>query len=409
MSKADNTNSQTPSLRPNNPFANLSNDGTTNGQGIASSDSQLEELRKRVDDSAYANTAYDRANAFSVANTREQPNIGIGGSATAYGGIKDADLNFVSVASNEPEPQPAPEPVMPAPAPMPAPQPAPQPAPRPAPEPEMPPEVPQQQQFVQTVQTQQPQPQPTMQPARPAKEKSGLSLPLIIVIILVVLGLIALAIWGIMAMRKRSAEVDPEPTPEPVPTVTVENIDFNEYNRRIDAKEAVNCTATYNSAKYLNTNYDSNEYDLFSEKSWTVAADEGWKHVYVTNYDFAYNLASGSVLESYGVRNAPASIYFDDQDAYLWSVTLTPRAGGDGTAVYRLGSEESVLSSMKVSRSDVEASMLSDFYESVKVTADEINDSDSSSLTFTCKNDGISEYQEFVDARKAEIGAGDAQ
>jgi GH25 family lysozyme M1 (1,4-beta-N-acetylmuramidase) len=53
--------------------------------------------------------------------------------------------------------------------------------------------------------------------------------------------------------------------------------------------------------------------------------------------------------------------------------------------------------------------MLSDFYESVKVSESEINDTDSSSLTFTCKNTDISEYQEFIDARKAEIGAGDAQ
>ena len=406
MSKADKANSQAPSLRPNNPFANLSNDNTVNNQGIASSDSQLEELRKRVDDSAYANTAYDRANAFSVTNTREQPNIGIGGSATAYGGIKDADLSFTTVATNEPEPmpEPQPEPVVFEPEPMPAPQPA----PKPEPVPELPPEAPKQQ-YVQPVQS--PQPQPTMQSAQPVKEKSGLSLPLIIVIILVVLGLIALAIWGIMAMSNRGAEVDPGPTPEPTPTptVTTENIDYTEYNRRIDEKEAINCTATYNSANYLNMDYDSSKYDAFSEKSWTVAADQGWTHVYVSNYDFAYNLAGGSALESRGLRNSPASIYFDDQDAYLWSVTLTPRAGGNGVATYRLGDGETVAPSMKLTRADVESSMLSDFYESVKVSESEINDTDSSSLTFTCKNTDISEYQEFIDARKAEIGAGDAQ
>ena len=419
MDKDSSANSQNPSLRPNNPFANLPNtsNSATGSQGIASSDSQLEELRRRVDESAYANSAYDRANAFSVTNTREQPNIGVGGSATAYGGIKDSDLEFLSVAANEPEeviapdPIPAPEPILPPqptmearPIPQPAPAPAPQPAPAPRP----------QQQFISPAQQQQPVYQPAPQPMKAApaekKEKGGLSLPLIIVIAIVAIALIGLAIWAILALKNRGTGGvnEKEPQPEP-PAPTEVTVDYQEYNRRIDAKEAVNCTATYDNAVYTGRGYDEGNYEIFSEKSWTIAADEGWKHVYVSNYDFRFNLADGSVLASNNLRQSPASIYFDDTDAYLWSVTLTTRAGGDGSSKYRLASYETVAPSLKLSRSDVESSFTKDFYETVKVSSEEINDAETGKITFTCKTEaGLSEYQEFLDTRKAEIGSNNA-
>ncbi len=416
MNNGNSDDSQNPTLRPNNPFANLPNNNSANNrQSIASSDSQLEELRRRVDESAYANSAYDRANAFSVTNTREQPNIGIGGSATAYGGIKDSDLEFLSITANEPAPQPAPEPapVIPEPVlpPQPAPQPQPQPAPRPMPE--IPQEAPRQEQFVQAVQQQPaPIPAPAPQPApAPAKEKGGLSLPLIIVIAIVALALIGLAIWAILALKNRNGGVDPNPTPTPTPVESEdEKVGYEEYNRRIEAKEAVDCTATYNRSSYIGTDYASGEYEIYSEKSWTIAADDGWNHVYVSNYDFRYNLADGSPIANRGLKNSPASIYFDGDDAYLWSVTLTARAGGDGNAKYRLASYESVAPSIKMTRSDVENSAIEDFYETVKVSSEEINDSETGDIQFVCKkNGGLSNYQEFIDARKAEIGSGDAE
>ena len=405
MDKGNSANSQNPSLRSNNPFANLPSNNQSNGQSLAGSDAQLEELRKRVDDSAYANSAYDRANAFSVTNTREQPNIGIGGSATSFGGIKDSDLEFLSVAEPEPEPAPAP-------APLPEPEPVfePQPQPRPMPQPKVEPlqEAPKQEQFVQVPPQQ--QPVPTMNPQPAVKEKNGLSLPIIIVIVIVALALIGLAIWAVIALRNRGqggvTPVEPpvEPTPETV------DISLEEYNRRIDAREAVNCTATYSRASYTGSSYDDGNYEIYSEKAWTVAADEGWTHVYVTNYDFRYNLKDGGALANKGLRNSPASIYIDDQDAYLWSVTLTPRAGGDGSSVYRLASYETVAPSFKTTRADVESSFTTDFYETVKVSSDEFNDNETGAILFTCKQQGgVSDYQEFIDARKAEIGAGDAQ
>ena len=46
----------------------------------------------------------------------------------------------------------------------------------------------------------------------------------------------------------------------------------------------------------------------------------------------------------------------------------------------------------------------------VKVSSDEFNDNETGAILFTCKQQGgVSDYQEFIDARKAEIGAGDAQ
>ena len=413
MNNGNSDNSQNPTLRPNNPFANLpNNNSANNGHSVAGRDSQLEELRKRVDDSAYANSAYDRANAFSVTNTREQPNIGIGGSATAYGGIKDADLEFLSITANEPEPQPEPEPapVIPEPV-MPQPEPQPEPEPAPRPMPEIPQEAPREEQFVQAVQ-QQPTPPPAPQPApAPAKEKSGLSLPLIIVIVIVALALIGLAIWAILALRNRNGGVDPTPAPTPAPVEPEEEkVGYEEYNRRIEAKEAVDCTATYSRSSYTGKDYTAGEYEIYSEKSWTIAADEGWNHVFVSNYDFRYNLAEGSAIANRGLKNSPASIYFDGDDAYLWSVTLTPRAGGDGTAKYRLASYESVAPSIKMTRAEVESSAIENFYKTIKVSSEEINDSETGDIQFVCKKDGgLSNYQEFIDARKAEIGSGDAE
>jgi|GEM_PF-1783380 hypothetical protein len=411
MDKGSSANSQNPTMRSDNPFANLPNNDSTNGQSVAGSDAQLEELRKRVDDSAYANSAYDRANAFSVTNTREQPNIGIGGSATSFGGIKDTDLEFLSVAEEEPEPLPEPEPVLEPLPPEPIIEPEPQPAPQPAPQ--IPEEAPRQEQLVQVPPAQvppiQPQPMPQPQPAPATKEKGGLSLPIIIVIVIVALALIGLAIWAILALRNRNnggtTEVDPPVEPAP----TEETIGLEEYNRRIDAKEELSCTATYSRASYTGVDYNSGDYEIYSEKAWTIAADEGWKHVYVTNYDFRFNLKDGSALAAKNLRNSPASIYLDDQDAYLWSVTLTPRAGGDGTATYRLASYETGAPSLKLGRTDVESSFTSDFYETIKVSNEEFNDEETGSINFVCKQGGISNYQEFIDARKAEIGAGDAQ
>ena len=47
MDKGNSANSQNPSLRSNNPFANLPSNNQSNGQSLAGSDAQLEELRKK--------------------------------------------------------------------------------------------------------------------------------------------------------------------------------------------------------------------------------------------------------------------------------------------------------------------------------------------------------------------------
>ena len=97
-------NGNNPQLRQDNPFANTGgNDNLYQNSGSSlSDDPQLAALRQQIDSSAYATSATDRANAFSVTNTREQPQIAIGGSATAFGGIKEGDLQFLS---NPDEPQ----------------------------------------------------------------------------------------------------------------------------------------------------------------------------------------------------------------------------------------------------------------------------------------------------------------
>ena len=149
-------NSKNPQLRQNNPFADQDKDDGSrlNSGNSLSDDPQLAALREQVDNSAYATSSYDRANAFSVTNTREQPQIAIGGSATSFGGIKDSELEFLSNPV-EPEPDLEPEPILesePEPEPEPI-APPPKPRPVPKPEPELPPEAPQ------------PAPQPIPQPA----------------------------------------------------------------------------------------------------------------------------------------------------------------------------------------------------------------------------------------------------
>jgi len=417
MDKNSSANSQNSSMRPDNPFANLPNDDSANEQSVAGSDSQLEELRRRVDDSAYANSAYDRENAFSVTNTQERSNIGVGGSATSFGDIKDAELEFLSKPVEEEPVLTAPEPELPTfePAPEePIKKEEPQPAPRPAVE-EVPEAASRQEQHVLVQESQplsppMPAPAPAPTPFQEAtkKEKGGLSMPIIVAIIVVGVALVALGIWAVVSLSKRDkGGVDVKSDPEPV--AAEETVSLEEYNRRVDAKEEVNCTATYARAKHSGSDYAAGEYEIYSEKAWTIAADAGWEHVYVTNYDFRFNMKSDSVLASKIERTAPASIYFDDQDAYLWSVTLTPRAAGDGSANYRLAQYESIAPSFKMVRGDVEASFEKDFYETIKVSSEEFNDDETGSVNFVCKQGGLSDYQEFIDARKAEIGAGDAK
>lgn len=408
-------NGKNPQLRQDNPFASQGgNDNSNLSSGSAlSDDPQLAALRQQVDSSAYATSATDRANAFSVTNTREQPQIAIGGSATAFGGIKESDLQFLSNPEEpqlEPEPEPLPEPE---PEPMPEPvAPPPKPKPMPEPEPELPPEAPQSviQPQPQPIPQPMPAPQPYVQP-KPQKQKSDLHLPLIIVIVLVVLLVLGGGTWGVISIinANKGDDTEPEPTPTPAPAVTEETIGYEEYNKRIDERQAMNCTANYSIAKYTGQSYADGEYELLTEKAWTLAANDGWTEVFVSNFDATRGLSEGSIVSGLGLENAPISVYFSGEDAYLWSVTDTVRAAGDGTSKYRLGENEKVANSTKVNRAQFEAGFENDFYEYVKLTAEEYQSTKLKSMTITCKSDGIDSYTDTLKAHKTEIDAENAQ
>ena len=410
-------NGKNPQLRQDNPFASQGGNGNSNlsSGGALSDDPQLAALRQQVDDSAYATSATDRANAFSVTNTREQPQIAIGGSATAFGGIKESDLQFLS-NPEEPQLEPEPEPVLaPEPVPMPEPvAPPPKPAPAPEPEPELPPEAPQPVIQPQAQPAPAPRPMPAPQPyvQSKQKQKSDLSLPLIIVIVIVVLLVLGGGIWAVISIVNANKDDDKEPdTPDtPVaPVVTEETIGYEEYNKRIDERQAMNCTANYSIAKYTGQSYAEGEYELLTEKAWTLAANEGWTEVFVSNFDATRNLSEGSIVSGLGLENAPVSVYFSNEDAYLWSVTDTIRAAGDGVAKYRLSENEKVANSMKLNRAQFETGFENDFYEYVKLTADEYQSTKLKSMTITCKSDGIDSYTDMLKAHKTEIDAKNAE
>lgn len=407
-------NGKNPQLRQDNPFADMGGNGNLNQNtgGSLSDDPQLAALRQQVDSSAYATSATDRANAFSVTNTREQPQIAVGGSATAFGGIKESDLQFLSNPEEpqlEPEPEPLPEPE---PEPIPEPiAPPPAPKPMPEPEPELPPEAPQQ--VIQPQPQPMPKPMPAPQPyiaPKPQKQKSDLSLPLIIVIILVVLLVLGGGIWGVISIiNANKGEDEPDtPEPTPAPVVTEETIGYEEYNKRIDERQAMNCTANYSIAKYTSKSYTEGEYELLTEKAWTLAANDGWTEVFVSNFDATRGLSEGSIVSGLGLENAPVSVYFSGEDAYLWSVTDTVRAAGDGSAKYRLGENEKVATSTKVNRAQFEAGFEEDFYNYVKLTAEQYQSTKLKSMVITCKSDGIDSYSETLKAHKTEIDAENA-
>lgn len=417
-------NGNNPQMRQDNPFAPAGGNGNLNQNpsGSLSDDPQLAALRQQVDGSAYATSSYDRANAFSVANTREQPQIAIGGSATALGGLKEADLQFLSNPDEpqlEPEPEPEPMPTFaPESIQEPVTPPAPQPQSMPAPEPELPPEAPQQvlQPIPQSQSTPQPQPMPQTMPApqpyvepKPQKQKSDLSLPLIIVIVIVVLLLIGGGIWGVVSIVNGNKGNEPETPAAPVtPTVTEETIGYEEYNKRIEERQAMNCTASYSIAKYTDKSYAEGEYELLTEKAWTIAANDDWTEVFVSNFDATRNLSEGSIVSGLDLKNAPVSVYFSGEDAYLWSVTDTVRAAGDGSTKYRLGENEKVAASAKVNRAQFEAGFEEDFYEYVKLSADQYQSTKLKSMVITCKSDGIDSYAETLKAHKTEIDAKNA-
>lgn len=420
-------NSKNPQLRQNNPFADQDKDDGSrlNSGNSLSDDPQLAALREQVDNSAYATSSYDRANAFSVTNTREQPQIAIGGSATSFGGIKDSELEFLSNPVEpepdlepepilESEPEPEPEPIAPPPKPRPvpkpepelppeAPQPAPQPIPQPAPQP-MPQSMPQ------PMPAPMPAPQPYIQP-KPQKQKSDISLPLIIVIIIVVVLLLGGGIWGVISIinANKGGDETEKPDEPAVVVVTEETIDYEEYNKRIDERQAMNCTANYNIAKYTGQSYTDGEYELLTEKAWTIAANDGWTEVFVSNFDATRSLSAGSIVSGLGLENAPVSVYFSGEDAYLWSVTNTVRAAGDGTAKYRLSENEKVAKSAKVNRAQFESGFEDNFYNYVKLTADEYQSTKLKGMTITCKSDGIDSYADTLKAHKTEIDAENAQ
>ena len=402
-------NSKNPQMRQDNPFANqVGNNNPNQASGNSlSSDPQLAALRQQIDNSAYATSSYDRANAFSVTNTREQPQILVGGSATAFGGIKESDLQFLA-NPEEPEPTLEPEP-KPAPEPKPEPVLPPAPKPMPRPEPELPPEAPQQIVQPQPAPKPMPAPAPFTQP-KPQKQKSDLSLPLIIVIVIVVLLLLGGVIWMVVSIMSANKDKEPETPDAPVaPVVTEETIGYEEYNRRITEREALNCTASYGIAKYTGQSYAEGEYELLSEKAWTLAANEGWTEVYVSNFDATRNLSSSSIVSGLGLEKAPVSIYFSGEDAYLWSVTETIRAAGDGSQKYRLNADEKVATAQKVNRAQFETAFEDDFYEYVKLTAEQYQSERLKTMNITCKSDGIDSYVDTLEAHKTEIDAGNAQ
>ena len=103
------------------------------------------------------------------------------------------------------------------------------------------------------------------------------------------------------------------------------------------------------------------------------------------------------------------SIYFSGENAYLWSVTETVRAAGDGSQKYRLSADEKVATAQKVNRAQFEAAFEDDFYEYVKLTAEQYQSERLKTMNITCKSDGIDSYVDTLEAHKTEIDAGNAQ
>jgi hypothetical protein len=277
------------------------------------------------------------------------------------------------------------------------------------PEPELPPEAPQQ--VIQPQPKPMPAPQPYIQPQpKPQKQKSDLSLPLIIVIVIVVLLLLAGGIWAVISIINANKDKEPETPATPVtPVVTEETIGYEEYNKRIDERKAMNCTASYGIAKYTGQSYAEGEYELLSEKSWTLAANEGWTEVFVSNFDATRGLSESSIVSGLNLANAPISVYFSGEDAYLWSVTETVRSAGDGEQKYRLNEGEKVAQATKVNRAQFETAFEEDFYEYVKLTADQYQSDRLKTMNITCKSDGIDSYADTLGAHKSEIDAGNAR
>ena len=255
-----------------------------------------------------------------------------------------------------------------------------------------------------------PAPQPYLQP-KPQKQKSDISLPLIIVIVIVVVLLLGGGIWGVISIiNANKGKDEPDEPDEPaVVVVTEETIGYEEYNKRIEERQAMNCTANYNIAKYTGQSYADGEYELLTEKAWTIAANDGWTEVFVSNFDATRSLSADSIVGGLGLENAPVSVYFSNEDAYLWSVTNTVRAAGDGTAKYRLGEKERIAKSAKVNRAQFEGGFEDNFYSYVKLTADEYQSTKLKGMTITCKSDGIDSYAETLKAHKMEIDAENAQ
>ena len=386
---------------------NSSNKGA-NGALPNSNDPQLEELRNQVDNRAYAASSYDRANAFSVTNSNYQPEVTVAGSATSFGHDEsDNDFQFISGEPDlppAPEPEPiisapvAPEPIISEPTPVKIQEPAPEPEPI---KDELPP-VEKESKPVMIA-----QPVPAMMPVAYADEDAGrkraLSLPLIVLIALAIAGLIGGAIFAFYILNKKS---NPQQPQNPSSNTNDGKISYEDYNNKIKNKEALNCTATYNRASHTGSNYDEGQYDIFSEKAWTIAADDGWKNVFISNYDFSSAKAKdGSIVTRYELKYRPSSIYIENNTAYIWSVTKTPRAGGDGKAVYRIAeSYEAVAPTLEVNREQVENALETNLYDNIQMSSADANDADAGDVTITCKDADLSEFADLLKARKAEIG-----
>lgn len=387
-----------------NPFATSAND--TNNAIPSSGDPQLEALRNQVDNRAYATSSYDRANAFSVTNSNYQPEVTVAGSATSFGhGEEDNNFQFISGEPDLP-PAPEPEPILSAPVveePVVA-QPEPVPVPAPEPEPvqeELPPPAPE----FEPAPVPEPAPvQNFFAPEPEVERKRALSLPLIILIVVGVIVLIGGAIFAFYVLNKKN-----EPQQSQNPSSPSGTISYEEYNNKIKNKEALNCTATYNKATHTGSSYAEGQYEIFSEKAWTIAADDGWKNVFISNYDFSSAKATdGSIVTRFDLKYKPSSIYIEDQTAYIWSVTKTPRAGGDGKSTYRLAeSYEGVAPTIEVNREQVENALETNLYSDIQMSDADINDAEAGDMTITCKDADLSEFAELLKARKAEIGSND--
>ena len=378
-------------------------DGTNNALP-ASKDAQLEELRSQVDNRAYATSSHDRANAFSVTNTNYEPEVTVAGSATSFGhGEDDNNFQFISGEPDlppTPEPEPVPvapvveEPVTPEPEPMPAPAPEPEPV-----EVELPPPAPE------FKPTPSPEPAPVQNffaPEPEVERKKALSLPLIILIALGVIVLIGGGIFAFYVLNKKN-----EPQNPSKPAESDGKVSYEEYNNKIKNRQALNCTATYNKSSHNGSDYAEGEYDIFAEKAWTIAADDGWKNVFISNYDFSSAKAKeNSIVNRYDLKYRPSSIYIENNTAYIWSVTKTPRAGGDGKAVYRItDAYEGIAPTLEVDREQIENALETNLYDNFQMSSADANDTEAGDVTIVCKDADMSEFAELLKARKAEISS----